>query len=1003
MSNDFHIFSIPGQVAGMDGFVGQADVSLNLDAWSETDGLYLPAEEYEITPDALHAAQHRAADGDGAQGGVHRHLLDLDADALTALTAVQRVPRQPVPAVQQHGNDHPRGRVRGPGHDQQPAVVRDDLQAQLLQTTQQALDAKAEAAEFRRRCAFLEKAYNDLQSASPVVALGTEAPVDTTTRLDASSAAATNPARIPVQSPAVESGADASGAPTTTSTTAGALAVDHTGGLPVQMAPSTEKVEKHFQTRIADTVKLLQSGSSKVDDSTTLAGTRQFVEEIVTATAKLDKHYAALVRAASGLPSQATSTAVAVTGAHCGIRESVIRALDAEPLSSDDRAVVDSVGQAEQLLVRRQRAAMRIVAANAKFHAIDVALAVVLDRRVTGSISEALSDSSSCLQSIAIILSLKGSTAGGRAVDAVDAFTNVPPMAVAASDSFQSRAHAAINRAETRVQTLLEFNMTLPAFAMVKELRVFRKPGPGMDASIYTRWCSDMQAYIDAGQDSFAPLKAKLQKLLSGNPSLANAPGYFAGAAPAVTSAFGVDIKDAAAAQSTPRKTPFKTAARRDADLKAGSPSAKPDGGAQRGRGVSPDAGPPVARGGSRSRDRGSQHAGGRPDNRAQSPGGGRSQPAREHAGVPMQECDLGATCPFLLGPHGCKKRHSREELAAAEAARRDNGSRGSQDSRTWPPRRGPNNQGDRAFRNFSVGLDAQPAADADSTVRANVSFKEALTKDMPAKSGNGNLARRFASPIQRAPPVLKRTTAPPPVNRAEQWARLRTAVLSDAAKHSAAAKNRTVRKHGKTIPAMVDEIDRLYEKLASAAATETPAPRRGITQKQLEAFMADGMPGVWRIVIDTGAEANIVPEDAPLADLQVANALITGASSAVPVVSKTAGNATVVAGTAAQPVHIPVVGGYVVSSLPKHVILLSYARLRKEGFRLIDKPGDEDNIFLMSPTHPTDGKKYRIEVELERHGILTVKTVVSVEARLRQSPSWLQNPALGPSRVPLI
>ena len=217
--------------------------------------------------------------------------------------------------------------------------------------------------------------------------------------------------------------------------------------------------DKHFQTRIADTVELLQSGSSKVDDSTTLAGTRQFVEEIVTATAKLDKHFAALVRAASGLPSQATSTAVAVTGAHGGIRASVIRALDAVPLSSDDLAVVDSVGQAEQLLVRRQRAAMRIVAANAKFHTIDVSLAVVLDRRVTGSISEALSDSSSCLQSIAIILSLKGSTAGGRAVDAVDAFTNVPPMTVAASDSFQIRALAAISRAETRVQALLEFNI----------------------------------------------------------------------------------------------------------------------------------------------------------------------------------------------------------------------------------------------------------------------------------------------------------------------------------------------------------------------------------------------------------------------------------------------------------------------------------------------------------------------------------------------------------------
>jgi hypothetical protein len=291
--------------SGLDGFVSNAEVSLNLDTCSEADGQYLPAEEFDINPDAPHAVQHRAPDGDGAQGGV-RHLLDLDADTLTALTAVQRVPRQPVHVVRQHGNDHPRGRVREPVHDQQPAVVRDDqqravvrddsdLQAQLLQTTQQALDAKAEAAEFRRKCALLEKAYNDLQSASPAVALGAEAPVDTTTRLDASSAAATNPARIPVQSSAVESGAGASSSPTTTSTPAGALAVDHTGGLPVQLAPSTEKVAKHFQNRIDDSVKLLQNGSSKVDDSTTLAGTCQFVEDIVAATAKLDKHFAALV------------------------------------------------------------------------------------------------------------------------------------------------------------------------------------------------------------------------------------------------------------------------------------------------------------------------------------------------------------------------------------------------------------------------------------------------------------------------------------------------------------------------------------------------------------------------------------------------------------------------------------------------------------------------------------------------------------------------------------
>ena len=41
LNNGFEIFSGPGQVAGLDGFVGNGDCSLNLDAWSEADGLYL--------------------------------------------------------------------------------------------------------------------------------------------------------------------------------------------------------------------------------------------------------------------------------------------------------------------------------------------------------------------------------------------------------------------------------------------------------------------------------------------------------------------------------------------------------------------------------------------------------------------------------------------------------------------------------------------------------------------------------------------------------------------------------------------------------------------------------------------------------------------------------------------------------------------------------------------------------------------------------------------------
>ena len=139
MSEAFEIFTIPGQIAGLDGHVGNADFSLNIADWSEENenDQYMPAEEFDLTPGD--AVQHRAQGGDGTQVGI-RNFLDLDADALTALTAVPRVPRPHIHAVRQDGDNLPRDRVREPVREQQPGVVRDDLQAQLLQAAQLALD-----------------------------------------------------------------------------------------------------------------------------------------------------------------------------------------------------------------------------------------------------------------------------------------------------------------------------------------------------------------------------------------------------------------------------------------------------------------------------------------------------------------------------------------------------------------------------------------------------------------------------------------------------------------------------------------------------------------------------------------------------------------------------------------------------------------------------------------------------------------------------------------------
>ena len=107
----------------------------------------------------------------------------------------------------------------------------------------------------------------------------------------------------------------------------------------------------------------------------------------------------------------------------------------------------------------------------------------------------------------------------------------------------------------------------------------------------------------------------------------------------------------------------------------------------------------------------------------------------------------------------------------------------------------------------------------------------------------------------------------------------------------------------------MVHDLAILLEELMSIAAARTAAPPAALTIQQLEAFMADSQPGVRRTVIDTGAEGNIGGTAIPLGDIAAANALITGASSKVPVKATQIGNATVVSGTADGPIPLTCVG----------------------------------------------------------------------------------------------
>ena len=295
------------------------------------------------------------------------------------------------------------------------------------------------------------------------------------------------------------------------------------------------------------------------------------------------------------------------------------------------------------------------------------------------------------------------------------------------------------------------------------------------------------------------------------------------------------------------------------------------------------------------------------------------------------------------------------------------------------------------ALVSYGIGCnDGSPGRQAPEQ-RACVSFRhgQELERFFPTTSGRREL-RPLSRPVD--PPVLKAVPMySPQVQREPAWELLRTSILAAEDAKSTSDRMRVLSKYRKTTAAMVHDMDILLEELMSNAAARTAAPPVALTIQQLQAFMADSKPGVRRVVIDTGAQRSIGGTAIPLGDITAANAMITGASSKVPVAATRLGNATVVSGTANAPVHLSCVGMHIVDSIPPDLMLVSYSELRRLGWRLMDKPGDD--IILWSPM-TVDGKRRRLELTLE-HELLTVKDISSVVPGIVPQPSWLENTAV--------
>ena len=75
-------------------------------------------------------------------------------------------------------------------------------------------------------------------------------------------------------------------------------------------------------------------------------------------------------------------------------------------------------------------------------------------------------------------------------------------------------------------------------------------------------------------------------------------------------------------------------------------------------------------------------------------------------------------------------------------------------------------------------------------------------------------------------------------MDTAIEWQRIRDFLLANVSKQNTDDKMDTLATYGKTVPAMIYEMERVYEQLTAAVVDSAPdaAPRHGLSIQQLEA-----------------------------------------------------------------------------------------------------------------------------------------------------------------------
>jgi hypothetical protein len=148
---------------------------------------------------------------------------------------------------------------------------------------------------------------------------------------------------------------------------------------------------------------------------------------------------------------------------------------------------------------------------------------------------------------------------------------------------------------------------------------------------------------------------------------------------------------------------------------------------------------------------------------------------------------------------------------------------------------------------------------------RTEAVFKAALELHFPTESG----LRALRPPIRPVGgPILRTTASASPTEQYPvQWQRLRRHLLDKVVRQSADETMRLLKTYGKTLPAMIAEMDALHERHAESPAVSVPAaaPPADQTASRLTALLA-AANGEQVFIVDSGAKRVAVTRVLPSA-----------------------------------------------------------------------------------------------------------------------------------------